>query len=519
MGAEDVVAAAFYAIVNMFIPIAFGFLLRKLDVLTKDNRKVLSNMNYYVLVPLYGMIFSMQAIDRNRLKEIGMIYFSSLSSVAVGFVFVLIILWVLRTDIRYRYSLAFVIVYANVIVMPQMIGDSTCEKGGKYVQSFACKSALVKPYASLPLIYCNILYWITVLPILQNEQRIALDTRKIFAFALNYYDTIDHFISDTAMADTRDPKFDETYLKQKQSAAKEPQKIDLSLPPASGSDPASPPKGPEPLSKEERVAHQMMVESGTTLLKEPIALTSDKFIHEYFNRSVSYADYDSILAAFQRLEQRAKSTPEQQKDWQIIREQVVEPAGLLKIRVPEQVLSWKFLKERILMAPPAICSILGLVLGFIFPFKEWLFDVNNKPLPTFLATLSTLGGMMSPISMFLLGASIAEGASIRQDSFVRWKHVIISNIVRFIIIPLIGLLWIFVFYRAIDENLFKANPVLTLICYIFWAIPNGVVLIAVYAFADYFTLEFGILSVYLNIVAAPMMIVFLVIYFSIYETY
>jgi hypothetical protein len=260
-------------------------------------------------------------------------------------------------------------------------------------------------------------------------------------------------------------------------------------------------------------------ESTNALLLEPISLTSEKFVQEYYERTITSSDYANIQVAFEKLEGSLKDDPTYIKNKKIIDQYVLEPAGLLKIRAQESVCSWSFLKTRILMSPPAMCSLSAIVLGFIFPFKEWLFDVNNKPLPTFLATLMTLGSMLSPTSMFLLGASIAEGAKIQPTCFLRWKHIIISILVRFLILPLVGLLWIFVFLRQMDGNLFKNNPVLMLICYVYWCIPNGIILIATYAVADHYTMEFGIISLYVNIVAAPMMVVFLIIYFSIYETY
>ena len=573
MGSEDVVAAACYAIINMLISIAFGFLLRKLGVLVKINRQVLSQINYYVLVPIYACYFVMSAIDRNRVKEFGLILFSSLSSVCIGFIIVVPALLIMRTDIRYRFSLAFIMIYANVIVMPQMITDSTCDKGGKYVNTSSCKSALVKPYSSLPLIYNNLLYWITVLPIIQNEKRISMEMRKAMVVALNYYETINQFISDTTLNDVHELKLDEGVilakieaeklkekeLEQAKEREKEGNQPSASVPQEVNTGAASPAKTEDLQAKtgemaaksndfhkvddvlikdkatemekgkeaekeketeKEKDAQPGTGESGTRLLGgEMVTLTSEKFIGECFDRNMDYPDYNKITEAYKSLEEKLNSTPNHAKDLALITKYVLTPGGLMKPPTVENVLTWKFLKERILMSPPALCAILGVIGGFIFAFKEWLFDPNNKPLPTFLSTFSTLGGMMSPISMFLLGASIAEGAVVRRDTFVRWKHIIMACLMRGLIMPCLGLLWLFLVMRNVDNASFLSNPVLTLINYCFWIVPNGIILIAVYAYGDFFTMEFGILSVYMNIVSIPIMAIFLVIYFTIYETY
>ena len=53
--------------------------------------------------------------------------------------------------------------------------------------------------------------------------------------------------------------------------------------------------------------------------------------------------------------------------------------------------------------------------------------------------------------------------------------------------------------------------------YCYWIVPNGIMLIAVYVVADYFSSEFAVISIYMNIIALPMMAIFLVIYFVVYE--
>lgn len=185
----------------------------------------------------------------------------------------------------------------------------------------------------------------------------------------------------------------------------------------------------------------------------------------------------------------------------------------------DPVCSFTFFKKRILFSPPALWSFIGLAFGLISPWKTWFFDTGRKPLPTFISTMQSVGNMMSPASMFLLGAYIAQGAKLGRDMLLSWKHLIHSCIFRYVILTCIGLLWSFVIMKGMDKNLFYDNPIVSFMCYTYWCLPNGIVLIAVYSVAEYYGREFGLLSIALNAVSVPIMMIFFTIYLTIYGDY
>ena len=519
MGQEEVILAAIYAVINMTISVLVGFILCKMDVLTAKTRGVVSSVNYYALVPLYGLMYVMQAIDRNNLKELGVVLFSAMSTVVVGFAVTLTVVFLMGADIRYRFAYSFVLVYQNIVVMPQMMADSLCDKGGKYETTRTCKSKLVKPYCALPFIYVNILYWVTVLPILQNEKRISNELRKVFIIVLNYYHKIDDFLQDSTFANMKQVHFDD-------------KEVERAIAIANGK---TPPPVPQVVTNllpgkegEGKIEHRggelyqtdvaLMMKDDKREMMTPMMLTDQRFINEYFERRIDGDDYDTIMRRFQEFEDKVFNTEEQKKNREDIIACVLSPNDLLKKGVIDDICTFDFYKQRILFSPPAVWSIIGVILGFIFPFKEWLFNPLNKPLPTFISTLQTIGGMMSPISMFLLGTYIAQSSVIAPDLFIRWKHIIVSNVVRNAILPVIGYLWINVFVKAMDEQIYQANPVLMFIIYTYWIVPNGIVLIAVYVVADYFAKEFAVISIYMNLISIPMMAIYLIVYFIIYES-
>jgi hypothetical protein len=425
----------------------------------------------------------------------------------------------MNSDVRGRFAYSFVIVYTNSVVMPQMLAQSTCGTGGKYNAFAACKLGLTKPYSSIPFIAINILYWVTVLPMLQYEKGLAQNAKKVMAVVLNYYDNLQSFLNDSKFENHYLPKFDEDYckmLKEKKSNA-------------SPTPPHHPKNGETPQKGKE------MRETALAMSSAPIPLefTDPKFIKDYFQilNSTQYVFLMERYELFEKEKLIPKENPQEEEQlcnddpkrhdtiaaYHIIKKYVLEPNNLLTPQVKDDLCTLDFYYRRIIKSPPALWSIIGLICGFIFPFNTWFFDPLNNPLPTFIGTVQTIGGMMSPISMFLLGTYLAQASYVTSDMLIQWKHVIISNIVRNIMLPLIGYFWMFVVLDKVNEHIFKTNPVLMMMLYTLWMVPNGIVLIGVYVVADYYAKEFAVLSVYLNLIAIPMMAIFLIIYFILYE--
>ena len=521
MGQIDTVLSALYAVINLMISVIIGFILSKLGVLTPKTRSVVSSVNYYALVPIYGLIYIMQAIDRNSLKEFGIILFSSISTVFVGFIVTLIGIWLLGPDIRYKFAFVFVIVYQNIVVMPQMLADSLCGKGGKYETTNTCKKALVKPYCSLTFVYVNIVYWVSVLPVLQNEKTKSNIIRRAYLTALNYYESVEKFLQDTDFVEAKSPDFDKKELERMIAKAngKELPPVQVTTTAATG---AVPSKDASPLAGQD--PRNAMLETNSVLIKEerkpclPATSEHPKFIEEFFGKRLTYDDYVMTEKRLEEFNQKVLSRKEEEANKKAIEEAVLYPENLMDKPVIDDILSWDFYYRRVIKSPPAIMSIVGLILGFIFPFKEWFFDPNTKPLPTFIATLQTVGGMMSPISLFLLGTYIAQSSAVSADLYIRWKHIICANVIRNLVMPLLGLLWTYVFIKGMDRDIYDHNPVLLFIQYCYWIVPNGIILIAVYVVADYFAKEFAVLSIYMNLISIPMMAIYMIIYFVIYES-
>jgi len=488
----DTALSAIYAVINMLISVLSGYMLSKLDVLTTKTRKVLSDVNYYLLCPVYCVYFIMQAIDRNRLSDVGIILWSVIPSVIISFTLMSIIAIAFKFDIRMKYSYSFVHVYANVIIMPQMLTDSLCEKGGKYEDTPSCVNKLVKPYSSVPLIYMNIMYWVTVLPLLQNEKRTSLITKKIMLVALNFYKTIDEFLADSKDC-TAANLIGSHQIKEQSSEDK-----------------AQPHMSPTSILQTDAALFQA---NSHRLL----TTSSERFITEYFGKNLTSERYKELTDAYAVFEEKFFKKPENDAVRKQIEKELLEPEQLMTLPPEKSLKDPRFYVNHILCSPPAICSIIGLILGFIFPLKEWVFDPENVPLPTFLSTFAIIGGMMSPVSMFLLGTYLAQTAVITRDMYLTWKHIIISNLVKNLFMPAVGLFWVGVVIKATSGSSYEDNPILIFMSYTYWMVPNGIVLIAVYAVVDYFAKEFAVLSVYMNLIAIPMMIIFMILHFIIYE--
>eukprot|EP01022_Parablepharisma_sp_SALTPOND_P007497 TRINITY_DN1309_c0_g1_i2.p2 TRINITY_DN1309_c0_g1~~TRINITY_DN1309_c0_g1_i2.p2 ORF type:complete len:656 (-),score=53.02 TRINITY_DN1309_c0_g1_i2:5144-7111(-) len=499
MSQVDTILSSLYAVLNMTISVIVGFILAKINVLTPTTRKVISDVNYYALIPIYSLVFIMQAIDRDKLGEIFLLCASTLPCIIVGFILTFGTALIAGFDIRMRYSFTFINTYGNLVVMPQMLANTFCEKNERYGHTSQCREGLVNAYTSVPMIFINIIYWASVLPVLQNEKRISLEIKKVFLTVLNYYKSIDEFLNDT--------KFERAKL-----VFSPKEKL-----PSDENNEEPKESGRGKTASALVIPGQGMNTELSTSPDEWVTPENLIFIREYYDRNITGKDYHRIMERFSKFEGAVYNTPENMANKESIEKLVIIPEGLNKTPPKESLLSFEFYKKRIFTAPPTVCSLLGLALGFIFPFKEWVFNPLNKPLPTFIGSLKNIGTMMSPVSMFMLGTYLAQSATISPTMFIRWKHVIISNVIKNLILPAIGLVWVLYVIRVLNEQVYASNPILVFIDYTQWIVPNGLVLIAVYVVADYFAREFAVLSIYMNLVAIPAMAFFMVIYFNLYE--
>ena len=490
---QDITLNSVYAVGSLVIIIAAGFILFKLRVLTRENRRILSECNFYVIGAVFALVEVMNVIDRTKLSEIGYIVFGSISNIVIGFIVCFIVVFLFDFDVRLRFSFTFVCVYANIVIFPDMLSKATCTTGINVGDKNCPKQ---KSYASISLIYITCLYWVTIYPVLKYERLTRLKIMRVFAIALQFYESVEKFLEDTTFDKYSIPNFMSATL------GKEAQIVQVVGTTTESS--MNPPALTERVLAFPRTS--------------PLLTTDAYFETENANTHISGKKYAQILSHFAEFEKVVLSKPEVAKAMEIITKEVLVPAKIGHIEENLQIFSWEFLKTRLLYSPPASFAILGLILGFIFPFKEFVFGTYD-PMPLLITTLRSIGSMYSTISMILLGTTIAEGAVITREMVVGWKHVVLSNVIRNAILPFIGLFWVFVVIKAMDNKLFMTNGVIMLIDYIYWIAPNGIGLVTVYIMADYPAREFGVMSVYMNILSIPFMTIHLIIYSAIYTSY
>jgi len=505
----DIILNSIYAVGSLVVVALAGFILAKMGVLTKVNRKILSECNFYVIGAVFALVEVMNVIDRKNLNEVGYLVFGSISNIVIGFVVCIAVVYCFGLDIRLRFSFTFMCVYANIVIFPDMLSKATCTSGFNVGNKNCPKQ---KSYASISLIYITCLYWITIYPILKYERLTRLKTMKVFAVALHFYESLEKFLNDKGLSNYTLPIFPDTA-----PAKAENKNVDAISPNEIKAEVISTPANVHATSTAlvDPSPHPQSDTHEFPRLK-PIVTTDALFEIENANIDIgSHARYNFILEHYAKFEKEVLSKPECAKIMETITKSVLEPAKLDKIEENVAVFSWEFVKTRILGSPPASFAILGLILGFIFPFKEWVFG-TTAPMPLLITTLRSIGSMYSTISMILLGTTIAEGAVITRDMIIGWKHVIMTNLIRNLILPLLGLFWVFIVIRSMDETLFNKNGVLMLIDYIYWIAPNGIGLVTIYIMAQYPAKEFGVMSIYMNLVSIPMMTVHLIIYSYIY---
>jgi len=503
MKISEVFLTSLFSVLNLTIPIIIGIILFKYKILTTQTRKALRDLNYYVVIPLFGLMNIIRAIRKDYLQEIGFIFLAVIPVIFLTFIIIFVTTLIFGIDIRIRLSYTFCICFGNFVVIPQILAHSICKESDFYSKTRLCRQDLIDPISSIPLIFSNVVYWVIGLPVLQYEKNIYRDLEKIYLVVLNYYKNIELFMKDTDFTNiTELPHLIYT----------EPlENKDLSIVVIENES--------RNLARKNSVPINNQNFSDEFIRSEIITRNSMKFKREFYEKSISsYSKYRQIQVHFKKFVKKVFNTQLNYHNKRLIFKYVILPYKLNVKTENENLFSWKFYIKRILLSPPAIITLLAFCFGFISPIRSFFIgEININPVNLFIATLDKIGNMMTTLTLISLGTFIYEGTRIKENMLISKKLIIISNILKNLVIPSFGLFWVFIVIRYSYPEIYQNSPVLIFLSYSYWAVPNGLVLITMYSVAEYFGKEFAILSVYMNTISLGIMPLFFTIFFILYD--
>jgi len=505
MNERHTLLTSFYAVLNTSIPVVMGVLLAKFRIITPETRGSLLLFNAYVANPVYSLIFIIQAIDENYLMQFGLIIFSGFSCLLIGFVLTVVILIIFDIDIRSRWGIGVSITFGNFVVLPQLLANSLCNPDGTYEHTDSCKNGLVKPYSSVPLVFTNIIYWLGGYYLLRHEGIILLEIKQAYIIILNYYSSIDDFLKDTDLTKYKKPDYEKTYVKtiQEQQENHHDEKPE------------------DEINFQVHVERADVVQARKAVLKEAQGISGYLFQKEYFQAKINRKRYLAVKAHFANFKSKIYNADWNSGNKDIIEKLILEPENLSSKKDIQDDCKIYRQTEKIdlkrIAYIQAFWSTLALVIGFIFPVKEWIFGLNNYPVSIFISTLQTIGSIMPMITLVVLGNFLFQYHKITPRMLLTWKHIVLSSVIRNLILPGLGLIWVPIIIRKMFPDLYNNDPVLMFINYSYWAVPNGLVLIGIYVVSEHYVKEFTILSMYLNLLAAPSITLFVGIFLTIYN--
>jgi hypothetical protein len=134
-----------------------------------------------------------------------------------------------------------------------------------------------------------------------------------------------------------------------------------------------------------------------------------------------------------------------------------------------------------LLYPPSLTVFVGILLAMNTRFKVYLF--KDKNFAMFLATIQKVYNMTIPVSWIILGSKLVDSFVYIKSNYVTCKDIVLINVQRFVIMPLIGIAFMYLVracYPAISND-----AVFSLSIYMQWTIPCSAVIMAAFVKENY----------------------------------
>jgi hypothetical protein len=175
---------------------------------------------------------------------------------------------------------------------------------------------------------------------------------------------------------------------------------------------------------------------------------------------------------------------------------------------------------KLLNAPPTNSFYLGLILGLSF-IREIIFNSSNIFWFNFIDGINTISNTFSPFLFLVIGVACLpknkkneENKKDKKPFLINKTHVLLIFLVRFIIIPILGVLAVW-FWREIYAKEIKSSVVFRLILFFPWCLPSSTTFAVVVNMTGYFFEEYGYLVMLQNFSCIVTLTLLNMIYFLI----
>lgn len=162
-------------------------------------------------------------------------------------------------------------------------------------------------------------------------------------------------------------------------------------------------------------------------------------------------------------------------------------------------------------SPPTLSVLLGLILS-LSSIRELIFNEKNHYFLNIVDGLNTLDKTMVPFLFLLIGLSAASTNGLSMNVPLKKKHIIIAFILRFLVIPALGLLAIYV-WKECYGGVVKDSFAFRIIMFFPWCLPSAPNMAVIVNLTQYFFEEYGYLILLQNIACVVTLTILYMIYF------
>ena len=179
--------------------------------------------------------------------------------------------------------------------------------------------------------------------------------------------------------------------------------------------------------------------------------------------------------------------------------------GLPQGKIDNQILMAK------IYAPPTLGVVIGLILS-LSNLRLIIFDSKNHYWSNIVDGLNVIDKAMVAFLFLLIGLSSASTNGLSMNVPLKKKHIIIVFIMRFIIIPGIGLLVIY-FWKNVYGKIVEQSLVFRIILFFPWCLPSAPNMAVIVNLTQYFFEEYGYLILLQNLSSVVTLTILYLVYF------
>lgn len=478
MDVPGILLYCFYACLQMYFLMFVGLLSVWKKILDEKKSAVFSKVVFTLIIPLFQIVQISSAGTFKILALLWIIIVNFVLAMVVAYVITILFQKILKLEYRIRTSFAGMCSFPAMGALPLVIGNGYCFPGGPIESDPFCKdffgvmvlSSVVLNYALFVVGYLLILADKTRNDEISTKMKYIWHTviSKIYIKNQTVLDIYEDFIPNTNKAKELFDFFEE---KNKITAQKE---------------------------ETDKLDYIEYYNLAFDFVKSYIQIDRLKEFKERKELIISNLNQSpSIFPTSAKIyitDAQAKTILDQYSEWEKITK-AKDPRFELKVETTG--INLKMVLKSII-SPPTTAFFLGMILA-ISRIREFMYD-GNKYWSNLLDGFQLIISNLTTFIFVVIGVACFPKPNKNQKRkhlLINKVHIIFIFIIRFIVIPFIGILVIY-FWKKVYGNECADSPVFRLVLFFPWCLPSSTTFSVLVTMTDYFFEEYGLLALLQN---------------------